>query len=1002
MSLKLKAFLLFLIAAFIPFVSILVVYQFDQDPFEKVAYHAITSIRINKQSQVQDHMNSLGNTVLTLSEGGIIRQAFQSFQNSLHSLTLKTKQEDAELSRLENELHSWYEYSFLSKLNLLSQKNFKPADLLPTDPLSLYLQFEYLRKNPFSFWNHSSYSGPDIPLPYHQVHKQYHPNLLEWKERFNLRDLFLINAKGRILYSTDKSVLFGRSIRNFQNHSPALSKIYLQIAKNPRDAKLLTEDFHPELSSLYEPVCYLAAPLLIEEGEWGILVFSIDSSQLNQILNGGGQWKEEGLGDSGESYIVSYDGHLRSSSRMYLEQSDKLLSLLNPGTETMTWPAAEYRKLSSKSIHKARQGKTGTEIIKNPKGTSLISSYSPMKISGLDWIIITEITMEEALWGSDILYVQLLIAGALFLALLLLVHRLVSKNILDPITYLAEESQHIAEGGEPRPRFIEHKDEIGFLQDSFQKMSTRLYTAQRDLEWEISVSKMTSEKLSRSQTLLQKVLERIPLSIFWKDSNQKYLGANHSFLDILGLKNQELIHLHTNQQIPISEWNRKVLSQVEEQFRTLGSKQHVSVDRLKNSEGTLVWHTITLLSLHNENGDVIGTLGLLEDLTEKIRSEDELMVVQQLKSLDTITGGIAHEFRNVLHALGGNITLVEKVKDTKPFKLSKYIKEIRGLLELATELSDKLLTITKTGNLPEKTSTIESIIQSILDSLMAEVETNFSLKIDPQIRSVSMERLPLHQITQNLVLNAVQAMDFKGELIIEALHNHLPSPNEFNLPEGDYLELKIEDQGGGIPQEIQKKIFDPFYSARDGGSGFGLSTVRTLVLKMKGRIHLQSKPSVGTIFQVILPLGGSGNGQETNFEEHREFLPGKGKILILDDREIILKSTQDLLEILGYEVYAVTTGMEAVQTHQNEWNRKKPFDALIIDYNLGGEFDGVKALQKIREIDKDFSAILSTAHLDNPAYLNFKEYGFDSAIRKPHDMSELSRILWELLHNHQS
>lgn len=997
MSLRTKNIILFTALAIIPLIYSIIVYQWDQGPFEKASYDALNTIRSLKKSQIEEYILQLKKALLTSSETAVVQNALFEFQRATKDLTNRLDSKDDARSTENESVTLWYRTTFLETMNLLTKEKYSNEAILPEDPLTIYLQYHYLALNPFTIWEYSSLDQSIISDSYQIIHKKYHARFIDLQRRFELQDIYLLNSGGKIIYSVNKSILFGRSLAETQKISPQFFKFFYELKLNPKARLIVSDDFSVNLPYFGQPTAHFATPVSMD-GDWGVLVFAINTSKLNQILHGSGNWLEEGLGESGEIFIANQNRMLISSSRLKIKSTLELNRLLDNAKKEDIWIGFENNKLDSRAIEHALEGQTGLIRHQNIQGYELISSYEPMQIDSFNWVIVSQKESKEALWGSEFLYFQLLLAGVAFIILTTLIQQVTTRIFINPITQLSEEAKRLSSGGTPMEIDPPRQDEIGELQTSFFEMSSNLFHIQKTLESQIKTCNLTADALRNSQSLLELVLERIPSAIYWKNSDHQFIGANDSFFQLMNLPHTYSISGKMNLEIFTDEFNQRLLEKIESSFRKLGSKEYLSIDSIKDRHGNLRLSTILLLSLLDEDGKAIGVLGLIEDLSTKTRTRDDLVAVQQLKVLDSITGGITHEFRNTLHALGGFLTLIDRVKNSDLSKLSKYMDESQSLIELATNLSDKLLTVTKAGNFQDRKHPIDNTIRSALDAVVANTQTLHSVWIDPRLNSHELERLSLHQICYNLMLNAVQAMNERGVLSIRALHRYLEEPNEFNLLEGQYLDLTIEDQGGGIPKDLEEKIFEPFFTSKDSGSGFGLPTVKTLVLKLKGGIFLKSNPPVGSMFHVLLPLKDIQKQSLTPMIT-REFLPGKGQILILDDRDIVLKSTQDLLELLGYNVRISKFVDDALQEHSHALRTENPFDVIIIDLQIERPGDGLEAIAKIREVDQESIAILSTAHIDDPAFLNHEQFGFDRAIRKPHDLSELSKTLWEVLQN---
>jgi CheY-like chemotaxis protein len=218
------------------------------------------------------------------------------------------------------------------------------------------------------------------------------------------------------------------------------------------------------------------------------------------------------------------------------------------------------------------------------------------------------------------------------------------------------------------------------------------------------------------------------------------------------------------------------------------------------------------------------------------------------------------------------------------------------------------------------------------------------------------------------------------------------------IPNGRYVKLSIEDTGSGIEEQNLKKIFDPFFSTRSGSSGIGLASAYSIVKRHYGHIDVKSKPGEGTTFTIYLPATRSINvkrGREVKEEKKR----GKIRIMIVDDDEMILKSTGKLLKLMGYYVDTVLNGETGIKILKENLSNNNPFDLVILDLVIPGGMGGVEILQQLREIDPDIKAVVSSGYSDEEVLGNYGEYGFNGIVPKPYKSSELqaeiNRVLSE-------
>jgi CheY-like chemotaxis protein len=255
----------------------------------------------------------------------------------------------------------------------------------------------------------------------------------------------------------------------------------------------------------------------------------------------------------------------------------------------------------------------------------------------------------------------------------------------------------------------------------------------------------------------------------------------------------------------------------------------------------------------------------------------------------------------------------------------------------------------------------------------------------------------MNQVFHNIVLNAKQAMPDGGELVISAANVDVgpeERPAGFDLGDGRYVRLSIADQGTGIPEEIRRRIFDPYFTTKSKGSGLGLASSYSIVAKHDGSIGLESEVGVGTTFHIYLPAAAS--QQETVVAAPQEtVVRGKGRVLLMDDEEMVREVAAEMLEHLGYTVVAVGDGKDAIRTYQDEMNAGRKFDAVITDLTVPGGMGGKDAVAALRQIDPDVHAVVSSGYADDPVMAEYQRFGFRGVVAKPFTVKDLGRVLKE-------
>jgi PAS domain S-box-containing protein len=414
----------------------------------------------------------------------------------------------------------------------------------------------------------------------------------------------------------------------------------------------------------------------------------------------------------------------------------------------------------------------------------------------------------------------------------------------------------------------------------------------------------------------------------------------------------------------------------------------------KRKDGSIAIASISMAPLHDASGSISSIMAVMSDITDRKKMEGELQRIQKLESIGILAGGIAHDFNNILAAVLGNISLT-KISLGPDHKLFERLAMAEKACLRATDLTRQLLTFSRGGAPIKKTIAIsEMIMESAQFALPgANVKCKFSLAGD--LWPVDADEGQLGQVLRNLVLNADQAMPQGGIVDISAENIVIGPGSDAQLQEGKYIKLRIADGGEGIPHDQLRKIFDPYFTTKQHGSGLGLAIAHAIVNNHGGNITVASVVGEGTVFTVLLPAAGTKVTEEKPEADAPVY--GKGRILIMDDDEMLRDVAGEMLTSIGYEVGFAADGLEAIQSYVRAREEARPFDAVIMDLTIPGGMGGREAIRKIIEIDPDVNAIVSSGYSQDAIMANYRDYGFAAVIIKPYRLTELGDVLHGVL-----
>ena len=230
-----------------------------------------------------------------------------------------------------------------------------------------------------------------------------------------------------------------------------------------------------------------------------------------------------------------------------------------------------------------------------------------------------------------------------------------------------------------------------------------------------------------------------------------------------------------------------------------------------------------------------------------------------------------------------------------------------------------------------------------------------------------------------------------GKVWIRGANVSLAKGNPFALSPGNYVQVTVQDQGMGIHPNYIKKVFDPYFTTKQKGSGLGLAVAYNIVAKHDGQLTVDSELGEGTTFTILLHA--STISQKVYSEKREVIVTGQGRILVMDDEDYIRELALAMLTKLGYEVVVAEDGQTAVDLYRKAFDQGRPFDAVILDLTVPGGMGGKETIKRLIEIDKNVRAIVSSGYSNDPVIANYTHYGFHGAVQKPYLVQEMSQML---------
>ncbi|MFH1026309.1 MAG: ATP-binding protein [Nitrospirota bacterium] len=520
----------------------------------------------------------------------------------------------------------------------------------------------------------------------------------------------------------------------------------------------------------------------------------------------------------------------------------------------------------------------------------------------------------------------------------------------------------------------------------------KFFAQKENLVNEINERKQVEEALRKSEERYRELAELLPLTIFEMDTQGIITFANRYAFNTFGYTEHDLESgMHVLQMLIPEERNR-----AEEDIRRVLNEENLGgmeYTLLKADGGT--FPAIVYVSLIISENKSVGVRGVVLDITEHKIIEEERLRTQKLESLGVLAGGIAHDFNNLLAGILGNISLAKML--TKPQEeVYDILQEAEGASIRARDITRQLLTFSKGGAPVKKAIFIDSIIKDSAAFALRGSNVKYECSIPDSIWPLEVDEGQMVQVINNLIINADQAMPEGGVIRISAENVTISQDDMLPLNKGRYVKITIEDRGTGIPREHLQKIFDPYFSTKQKGSGLGLATVYSIIRNHGGYVAVESTLGIGTTFSLYLPVSEKEISQ-TRSSEKETILFGKGKILIMDDEEVVRQTAGRMLKHMGYTAEFCSDGNEAIVLYQKAMESGEPYDAVLIDLTIPGGKGGKETIENLLKIDPHMKGIVSSGYSNDPVLADFREYGFTNRVIKPFKMMELSEILYKVV-----
>ncbi len=523
----------------------------------------------------------------------------------------------------------------------------------------------------------------------------------------------------------------------------------------------------------------------------------------------------------------------------------------------------------------------------------------------------------------------------------------------------------------------------------------------RDVRFEIAIDitelKRTEKSLRESEEKYRELADGNFDMVFSTDTEGHITYVSSASEKIFGHRPEEMISKHFLTYLAPSE-----MARVTQAFsKKLQGKdvEIIPMEVIKKDGGHA--HVELSASLVLKDGVLVGTQGVIRDVTEKMRLEGQLKRAQKMETFGLMAGGVAHDLNNILSGIVSypDLILMDLPEDSR---LRAPLETIRKSGERAAAVVTDLLTVARGVVSKKEVLNLNTITEEYLASAehgnltRTEPTVRFKTKLDPDLLNIVASPSHIKKSLMNLVVNAAESIEVTGTVAISTTNRYLDEPlKEYeDIEQGEYVVLTVADDGPGIPPKDLEHIFEPFYTKKNmgrSGTGLGLVVVWNTVQDHDGYLNVKSSEK-GSVFDLFFPA----TRQQTAAEEKEippEHYRGSGeKILVVDDEETQREIACWLLTKLGFRPEAVSSGEEAIN-----YLKEHSVDVVVLDMIMPKGINGRETYEKIKEIHPNQKAIIASGYSPTKDVRIAQSLGAGAYVQKPYTLDKIGLAIKEEL-----
>jgi len=505
----------------------LVSYSIGSHVLTTAVTNQLVALRNSRVEAIRDYFGFLSNHVLTMSEGFLVIDGLKDFRAAypkLQNTTLSAEQ--------QKKLVAYYTDVFIPRLKKNVDGEPALATYLPNTPADRYITYHYTANNPRAPHLDELQDAGD-GSEYSAVHRKYSQRFRRLAEVFGYRDIFLVDVDSAdVLFSVAKEADMGSNLRTGVYADTALAKTFDEIRKSRDPNFVYISDIEHYKASFGEPALFIGTTVFDGDQFIGALIYQVNPGAIDRVMTDNKKWEQQGLGKTGESFLVAQDFKFRSSPRAFLENPDQYFQTLRAQgvtKEKIDWikranSPVLIQEVRTEGAKRALAGQTGEAEEVDYRGKRVFKSFQPIRIGNFEWGLVTKIDKAEALQGVYRLRDALLLLGAILIPLLTLMSLALARSFIQPIQRLMRATKQIMAGDSSVQVKVDSADEFGELSRSFNSMATTLQQREESIRSQLQendrlllniLPARTAERLKQGE---QSITEQYPsVSVLYAD-----------------------------------------------------------------------------------------------------------------------------------------------------------------------------------------------------------------------------------------------------------------------------------------------------------------------------------------------------------------------------------------------------------------------------------------------------------------------------------------------------